>query len=612
MHKSYGFFEEDELGRLGDVVLWRRLGRYIRPHAAGVMAAVLLSLMVIATTLALPYLVRLAIDLYITNTALPTAARLQGLTRLALLFAVLLAAGFLANFRQVTILEQTGQSIMHRLRRHLFDRLLAQEQAFFDTTPAGKLVTRLTNDVQNMHEMFTSVIVTLFNDCLQMTAILAILYTLDRPLALFMTALVPVTAILTWLFSIKARDAFRDIRTRIAAVNAFLQEIFGAVYLVQGFGQVRAVLDDFRGKNRACRVSAMRQVTLFGFFLPLLEMLGSIAVVIIIEQGGQRVLSGEMTIGSLAAFLFYMRLFFKPVKEMSQKYSIVQSALASAERIFELIDRAPRRPAGGHLTVPKLRGAIEFRDVCFSYGDAPALDHLSLAIGEEQRIALVGATGSGKTTLVNLLERLYDPDSGEILVDGRPIAMYDTRWLRGQIGLVMQDIYLVSGTIRENICFGLDGELPAADIETVVRAARLEPLLANLPQGMETPVGDGGRELSTGEKQLLALARVLLRDPGLLILDEATAGIDPVTESLLTAAMDEAMSGRTAIIIAHRLTTIRRADRIVVLDRGMIAEQGTFAELAARRGLFARLLKEERVFEDLSCKPATPSASPRS
>jgi len=596
MERSYGFFEEDELGKLADVVLWKRLWGYIRPDLARVLAAIACSLAVIGTTLTLPYLVRLAIDSYITAGGLALEQRLSGLARLSAVFSILLAGGFAAAFLQVTILEKAGQAIMHRLRQDIFSRLLAQEMAFFNATPAGKLVTRLTNDVQNMHEMFTSVIVTLFNDFLQMTAILLILYALDVRLALVMTALAPVTGLVTWLFSGKARDAFRAIRTRLAAINAFLQETLGGVHLLQVFGRVEDTENDFRRRSREFREAAMRQVVLFGFYLPLIEMIGAIAIVLIVWHGGARVLSGGMSLGALAAFIFYMRLFFKPVKELSQKYSIVQSALASAERIFELIDRRPALPSGGARRPHRLRGHLEFSGVRFSYtGGKPALDGVSFTIAEQERIAFVGATGSGKTTVINLLERLYEPDSGDIRLDGHPIADYDTGWLRSHIGLVMQDVYLVSGTIRENICFSAGGEADQRRLERVLRDSRLDRVVAALPRGLDTVVGEGGFELSTGQKQLLALARVLMRDPGLLILDEATASIDSVTEAMIGEAVRTAMAGRTCIIIAHRLSTIRHCGRILVFDKGKVVEQGTPERLIAAGGHFARLLREQAI-----------------
>lgn len=594
MEHSYGFFEEDKLGNLGDMALWRRILTYVSPQKKGVVTAIFLSIAVIAASLTLPYLIRIAIDNYIMDAALDRSTRLAGLYRLAVLFSVVVAAGFLSNFFQVTVLERTGQKIMHRLRQNLFSHLLSLDLSFFNNNPAGKLVTRLTNDIQNMHEMFTSVIITLFNDCIQLTGILIILFVMNWKLALIMTLLLPVIIALSFIFSKMARDAFRAIRSQLAIINSFLQESLSGIFLIQHFLRESDTDQKFVQQNTLYTEKTLHQIKLFGIFLPLIEVISSLAIALIIWYGGSQVLEKHMTFGVLAAFLSYMRLFFRPVREVSQKFSIIQSAMASAERIFELLDQRSALPAPVTTITPALTGAVAFQEVTFSY-DAHKLimQNLSFSIEPGETMAIVGPTGSGKTTIINLLERLYDPDSGVVLLDNTDIRLLDAHWLRSQLGLVIQDVFLIPGTLRDNICFGQ--EVSADAMRKVLIKAQLTKVVAELPDQLETVIGEGGYELSTGQKQLLSLARVLVRNPRILILDEATASIDSMTETLLDQAIAATVSSRTSIIIAHRLSTIRRADRIIVLDKGVIVEQGRFQELMAREGIFKRMIEEQQL-----------------
>ncbi len=593
MQPNFGFFEEDSLGEVRDAQLWRRLMRYAAPHALGIALAIALSLTVIGAGLALPYLTRIAIDRYIVGNTLGRAARLAGLSHLAFAFLLLAGLGFAANFLQVTLLEWLGQNIMHRLRQRLFVHLLQQELAFFNANPAGKLVTRLTNDIQNMNEMFTSVVVTLFNDGVQFVAILGILAAMNWRLALLMAALTPLIAANLTIFSRLARDAFRAIRTRLAGLNAFLQESLSGMGLIQHFRREADTLASFQTQNDDYLAKNLRQIRLFSIFVPLVEVLSATAIALIIWYGGGLVLRRELSLGELAAFISYMRLFFRPVREMSEKFSIVQSAMASAERIFQLLDRPPAL-TGGSLRLPRLLGQVEMRAVDFAYSEKePVLKGLNLDIRAGETVAIVGPTGAGKSTIVNLIERLYDPHQGLIALDGHPLAEFDLAWLRGEIGLVLQEVLLVPGTLKDNICLG--ETIPEERLAEVVAKAQLREVAKRLPQGLDTAIGEGGHELSTGQKQLLALARVLLKNPGLLILDEATANIDSLTEALVERAIRATARGRTSILIAHRLSTIRDADRIVVLQEGRLIEEGNYQELIERGGVFARLVERQRL-----------------
>jgi ATP-binding cassette subfamily B protein len=602
MHYGYGYFEEERLKKSGDFRLWRRITAYITPFWLAVLGAILLSLIITGCSLALPHLVRVAVDRFITASDLATATRLAGVARLSLLFLGLVATGFFANFLQVVVLEWAGQRIMHTMRQDLFRHLLSLANAFFNRNPVGKLVTRLTNDIQNMHEMFTSVIVTLFNDLVRLAGILIILLLMNWRLALMMLVLVPVIVVNTMLFSRLARVAFREIRTQLARLNSFLQEVIGGISVIQLFSREDYTRERFAELNDSYLERSLYQIKIFGIFMPLLEVLSSVAVGLIIWYGGGQIIQEKMTLGMLVAFLSYMRLFFQPLRDLSQKYSIVQSALASAERIFQLLDSENTLPAPAKPWRPaRLAGAIEFAGVSFGYrSDSPVVRELNFRVAPGETLAIVGATGAGKTTIINLLERFYDPDRGVVRVDGHDLKEFDPIFLRRRIGLVMQEVYLFPATVRENIV--LDRELSEERLAAVVADAQLTETIAALPLGLETRLGEAGLDLSAGQRQLLALARVLARDPRILVLDEATASIDTETEMLIEKALAATLANRSSVVIAHRLSTIRRADRILVMDHGRIVEEGSHEELMRRPGGRYRRL------QDLQSDGTRPSA----
>ncbi len=589
MRYGYGYFEEDQLGQVTDMGLWHRIMAYSRPHWIKLAAAIFLSFIVIAASLSLPYMVRVGIDNYIVNTHLQAAARIEGLAVLATIFVGVIICGFLANFCQVIILEWTGQTIMHQMRQQLFRHILDLDLAFFNKNPGGKLVTRLTNDIQNMHEMFTSVIVTLFNDFIKIAGILVILYFMNWRLAVIMSLLVPLIIANTVWFSKLARDAFRAIRTHLARINAYLQESISGITVIQIFLRQKDTYKKFTELSNAYLAQNLYQIKLFAIFMPAIELFSAIATACIIWYGGGEIIREQMTLGELAAFLSYMRLFFQPIRELSQKYSIVQSAMASAERIFQLLDTVPGL-AAGHRPEEKLQitGAITFDNVHFAYEPGqPILHALSFHVEPGHSLAIVGPTGSGKSTIVNLLERFYDPDEGKILVDGHDIRSFDARWLRKQIGLVMQDVFIVPGSVRENIL--LDTTMSDRELGRIIEDAQLSGLVRQLPEGMETQIGEGGMDLSAGQKQLLSLARVLARNPRILILDEATSSVDSETEILIDRAIATTLANRTSLVIAHRLSTIRRADNIMVVEKGRIIEQGSHETLIKNGGMYQRL-----------------------
>jgi ATP-binding cassette, subfamily B, multidrug efflux pump len=587
---DYGYSEKGQEGSLSDFHLWRRIFRFSAPYWVGLSCAIVLSILITWATLTLPHLVQTAIDNHINASTLPTEQRLTGLTEMAVKYGVLIVAIFFATFCQILVLEWVGQSVMHTVRQHLFSHLLHLDLQFFNNNPIGRLVTRLTNDIQNMNEMFTSVIVTLFNDLIRLAGILVLLFWINPRLAAVMSMFVPLALIITILFARLARESFRAIRIQLAKLNSFLSETLSGVAIIQLFDRQNTSRQTFENLSEGFLQRSLSQIKLFGAFMPLTEFMSSAAIAIILWYGGGEVLQKRLTLGELVAFISYMRLFFQPLRELSQKYSVVQSAMASAERIFHLLDtKSDILQQSQPKRLQKITGRLEFNNIHFGYQpNNPILHDVSLSLYPGQTVALVGTTGSGKTTLVNLLLRFYDPQGGTIKIDGTDIATLDLKELRTVVGVILQDVFILQDTLFANIV--MDTGCSREIIQAILDQTGMNRFVDKLPHGLDTLIGEGGMELSTGEKQLLSFARVLCRNPVILVLDEATAAIDTESENILEQAIADSFKGRTSLVIAHRLSTIRRADHIVVMAHGKIIEQGSHEELLNRNGHYALLV----------------------
>lgn len=595
--RDFGYDEAGQLGSLSDLQLWKRIITITSKYTFGMLGAILLSLFITCATLALPYLIQTGIDSFMMNDKLAALARFDGISRTALLYGTFVVTLFGAGFVQIYLLESIGQSVMHSIRQTLFDKILRLDLPFFNEQPTGRLVTRLTNDIQNMHEMFTSVIVSLFNDSLRLLGILGILFWMNIQLGMIMSVFLPLALGITVLFSRLAREKFMAMRHGISQLNTFLNESITGAATIQLFGKQKQVYNKFQTINQEYQKHSVGQVKIFGAFMPLTEFLGSFATAIILWYGGGEVVQQRLTLGELVAFLSYMRLFFQPLRELSQKYSIVQSAMASAERIFTLLDteqtiKESTQPIATNIA-QQVTGDIIFSNIHFGYKpENPVLHGVTIRLEAGKTIALVGTTGSGKTSLVNLLLRFYEPDQGSITIDGKDISLYRLEDLRSIVGVILQDIILLQDTLLANIV--MDTGRSRKEVEEILIATSMNRFVSRLPKGLDTFIGQGGQELSTGEKQLLSFARALCRNPAILILDEATAAIDTESENILEEALEKSFGGRTSLIIAHRLSTIRRADHIIVLDHGRIVEEGSHDQLIQQHGRYFDLISMDQ------------------
>ena len=587
--------EEEILGKAYDAKLMRRLLAYVKPYKMYVIFAILLNIIVAALGPLRPYLTKIAVDDYIFN------SDYYGLLYISLaLFGTLMLQAVIQYF--LTYYTQyLGQRTLYDLRTQIFNHTQRLALRFFDRTPIGRIVTRATNDVEALGELFSSGIVMVFSDVFIILWILAFMFFMDVELSLVTLSVLPVLIYGTFLFRRKVRERYRDVRLHLARLNSYMQEHVTGMSAVQIFNKEDDELKKFSSINNDYRIANIKSIFYYALFYPSVEILSSVAVGLIIWYGGGEVIQGALTIGVLFAFIQYTEMFFRPIRDLSEKYNIMQTAMASSERIFKLLDnetfvKNPENP----VKIEKVDGKIEFKNVWFAYNDEDyVLKDISFSINPGETIAIVGHTGAGKTSIINILTRFYDINKGEILVDGINIESVDKKALRQHISSVLQDVFLFSGDIESNI------NLAKEDIsfEKVSEAAGIvgaNEFIESLPNKYSEEVKERGATLSVGQKQLISFARALAFDPKILILDEATSSIDTETEQLIQKAIGKLLVGRTAIVIAHRLSTIQTADKIIVLHKGEIRETGNHQELLAKRGIYYKLYQLQYKDQELA------------
>lgn len=577
--------QDDEiLGKAYDANLMRRLIKYLTPYRWQVVLAIVLALAVSALEAVRPYFTKIAVDVYITN------GDKSGLLMLTLLFFALLVVRGIVQYYNAYITQRIGQYTIFDLRMELFRHLQKLSLRFYDKNPIGRLITRVTNDVEVLNEMFSSGIVMVFSDVFMIVGIVWFMFVMNWQLALISLSVLPFLFYGTFLFRKKARESYREVRLYIARINTFMQEHITGMLVDQIFNRERKAFEEFEKHNAGHREANIKSIFYYAIFYPSVDLIGAVAVGLIIWYAGGSAMDGVVTIGTVMAFLQFNEMFWRPIRDLSEKYNIMQTAMASSERIFKLLDDTSfisESPLPKQFT--EVKGRIEFRNVWFAYNDEEwVLKDVSFTIEPGQTAAFVGHTGAGKTTIINLLSRFYDIQKGEILVDGiniRDIALND---LRGNIAVVLQDVFLFSGDIKGNINLG-KSEIPIERIKESAGIVGVDKFIRSLPNQYDEEVKERGATLSVGQKQLLSFARALAFDPRILVLDEATSSVDTETELLIQSAIQKLLAHRTAIVIAHRLSTIQNADKIVVMHKGEIREMGTHQELLAMKGIYHKL-----------------------
>lgn len=649
MALNKNIFEEKKLGQAQDFGLLKKLIPYVKPYRVLFACTLILIFLITGLELTIPYITKIAIDRYIVpensirataettkgrflscdlsdpdiskivfahpaffqvnqNTALIAYSRLPDLPQDAVatlrkndLAGISLAAAwllliviinFFLNFIKIILMEYAGQQMMHDLRIKLFSHIQRLSVHFFTKNPVGRLVTRVTNDTQNMNEMFTSVLVFVIKDFFMLIGITIVLFSIDWQLSLTVYTIFPFVFYASYRFSRSARQAFRTLRVKVAEINSKFSETIGGMQVIQLFRQEQVNYKNFKKINNDHYRAGMQQITVFALFMPMIEMMSSIALAIVIFYGGQSIINDRISLGTLVVFISYIKMFFRPIRDIAEKYNITLNALSSAERMFLILedtDMLPEPTDEQRPAAPADMKEIAFHHVSFSYVEKETvLDDISFAIRAGETIAIVGPTGAGKTSLVNLITRFYDPTAGVVTFNGTDIRQMRIADLRSKIAIVTQDPYIFSGSLRNNI-FTINAGVTENKVNEILDAAYCKPFIDKLPQGIDTEMTESGSSLSSGERQLISIARALAHDPDLIIFDEATSYVDSETEHKIQQAMDNLMQNRTSLVIAHRLSTARVADRIMVIRSGKIIESGTHEHLLTQKGFYYRL-----------------------
>lgn len=594
---------DEVLGKAYDArLMWRLLG-YLRPHMKMVALALCAIVGYSLLQLAQPYLTKLVIDDHIRT------GTLEGLDDIALVFVVVLVGSFVFEYLQTYTMQLMGQRIMFDLRLEIYRHLQRLDLRFYDKSPVGRLMTRVTTDVETLNDLFASGVISVFRDVFMLLGIMVVLLVLDWRLALTAFSVLPLIAWVTHWFRQNARDSYRQVRGWIARINGFLQENITGMATVQVYGRERQNFDQFDQINSRHRNAHVDSIFYYATFYPAIELIGALATALLLWYGGGRVVQGTVELGALVAFLQYAQRFFKPISDLSEKFNVMQSAMASSERIFDLLDTPVAITSPSELVrkQPRDRGHIRFENVSFAYQDDDyVLRNVTFEVAPGERIGVVGATGAGKTTLINLLMRFYDVNSGRITIDGVDIREMSLVDLRKQFGLVLQDVYLFSGSVRDNIRLGHE-DIDDTDVYTAAASVHADRFIEQLPEGFDAVVLERGATLSVGQRQLLSFARALAFKPEVLVLDEATSSVDTETERVIQEALQVLMKGRTTIAIAHRLSTVQGMDKILVFHKGELREVGDHQTLLSRRGLYHTLYQlqyreQERVLETVTTR----------
>jgi len=617
--------DEDPVGKVYDSRLMRRLGHYVRPYwIQATISSLAVSLKSLSDVTG-PYLVKVAIDRYLTGTPGPAtnwltrrlpADPFHGITVLAEIYLGALLFAYFFEFIQTYMMQWVGQKIMFDLRRDIFRHMQRMHIGFFDQHAVGRLVTRLTSDVDAINEMFTAGVLAIVDDFFNLTIMAGVMLAINWWLALFAFAVLPLILIVTRLFRNSVRESYRRVRAAIARINSFTQEHISGMAVVQLFNREQRAYQDFEDVNRLHMIAFKDTIFAYALYYPAVELLSSIAIALVIWRGGFGVLHGVVTIGVLAMFIQYSQRFWRPIQDLSDKYNILQAAMAACERIFKLLDTAPEIVSPAHPVLGDGSNRIEFRHVWFTYqklteeqqaavsaaeaSSSPAaalaaipgiewiLKDVSFTVEPGQTVAIVGHTGAGKTTLTSLMMRFYDVTAGQVLVDGVDLRQQDLNHLRRHFAVVLQDPFLFTGTLAENIRLGND-DIGEATLRQAARDVNVLDFIETLPKGFDEPVQERGSSLSTGQKQLINFARALAYNPRILILDEATSSVDTDTELRIRGALERMVEGRTSVLIAHRLSTVQRADTILVMHKGQLREMGSHQQLLGQRGLYWKL-----------------------